>query len=96
MLCLLQQRLGDVEVERELADIALGLGQAAIRPAGWPVSLASRSSVSPRKSRRTTSSLRRALQRTSRLASGSPLGTPEPRSFSIPASMTPDIVTSSV
>ncbi len=44
-----------------------------IEPAAWPVSRANRSSDSPRNRRKTTPSLRRALQRTSLLASGSSL-----------------------
>ena len=74
--------------------------QELLPPPGDPpgrLSRLPRSSDSPRSSRSTTCSFRRALQRTSRLASGSPLAAPErDPDPSIPASRTSDIVTSSV
>jgi len=73
-------------------------GPAGDPSAGRGTSRASRSSDSPRSNRSTTPSLRRALQRTSLLASGSSLRAPErnPLPASIPASPTLDIPTSTV
>ncbi len=66
----------------------------AITPAACPVSRASASRPSPRSNLRTTSCLRRALQRTSRPPSGRPLAAPErdPACWPIGPSMTPDII----
>src|SRR5215217_5813077 len=68
--------------------------QPLIVPAATRHSRANASNDSPRNRRRTTPSLRRALQRTSRPPSGRPSGAPErdPSLRSIPASMTPDII----